>query len=117
MSRWIVVACSFLVLFVSQGMTLGGLQVFDEKLLAHLVKLRSEISLGAFKGGLSIMFATAGILGMLAGWLCDRIGPRKLIFAGLVLLALGNFMYSRVDSLLDIYVISALFGWFSYFAG
>ena len=30
MSRWIVVACSFLVLFVSQGMTLGGLQVFDE---------------------------------------------------------------------------------------
>ena len=111
MSRWIVVACSFLVLFVSQGMTLGGLQVFDEKLLAHLSQTSGqEISLGAFKGGLSIMFATAGILGMLAGWLCDRIGPRKLIFAGLVLLALGNFMYSRVDSLLDIYVISALFG-------
>ena len=109
--RWIVVACSFLVLFVSQGMTLGGLQVFDEKLLAHLSETSGQqISLGAFKGGLSIMFATAGILGMLAGWLCDRIGPRKLIFAGLALLAVGNFMYSRVDSLQDIYVISALFG-------
>jgi len=109
--RWIVVACSFLVLFVSQGMTLGGLQVFDEKLLAHLSETSGQqISLGAFKGGLSIMFATAGILGMLAGWLCDRIGPRKLIFAGLLLLALGNFMYSRVDSLQDIYIISALFG-------
>jgi len=109
--RWIVVACSFLVLFVSQGMTLGGLQVFDEKLLAHLSQTSGQqISLGAFKGGLSIMFVTAGILGMLAGWLCDRIGPRKLILAGLVLLAIGNFMYSRVDSLQDIYVISALFG-------
>jgi MFS family permease len=110
-NRWIVVACAFLVLFLSQGMTIGGLQVFDEKLLAHLSGISGEqISLGAFKGGLSIMFATAGILGMLAGWLCDRIGPRKLILAGLVLLAVGNFMYSRVNSLTDIYVISALFG-------
>jgi len=92
-------------------MTLGGLQVFDEKLMGHLSDISGEqISLGAFKGGLSIMFATAGFLGMLAGWLCDRIGPRKLILAGLLLLGVGNFMYSRVDSLGDIYVISALFG-------
>jgi MFS family permease len=110
-TRWIVVACAFLVLFVSQGMTIGGLQVFDEKLLAHLGEMSGEqISLGAFKGGLSIMFATAGILGMLAGWLCDRVGPRILILAGLALLALGNYLYSGVDSLADIYLISALFG-------
>ncbi len=109
--RWVVVACSFLVLFISQGMTIGGLQVFDEKLLAHLSEVSGEpVSLGAFKGGLSIMFATAGILGMLAGWLCDKVGPRKLIFAGMVLLAVGYFMYPAVDTLTDIYVISALFG-------
>jgi len=110
-NRWVVVACSFLVLFVSQGMTIGGLQVFDEKLLAHLGAVSGEqVSLGAFKGGLSIMFATAGILGMLAGWLCDRVGPSKLILAGLALLAYGNYRYSSVDTLTDIYVISALFG-------
>jgi MFS family permease len=109
--RWVIVACSFLVLFLSQGMTLGGLQVFDEKLLAHLAAESGEpVSLGAFKGGLAIMFATAGILGMLAGWLCDRIGPRKLILTGLALLAVGNYMYSGVDTLNDIYVISALYG-------
>jgi MFS family permease len=109
--RWIVVACSFVVLFMSQGMTLGGLQVFDEKLLAHLAQVSGEpISLGAFKGGLSIMFATAGILGMLAGWLCDKIGPRILILIGLALLAVGNFMYSDVNTLMDVYIISALFG-------
>jgi MFS family permease len=109
--QWVIVACSFLVLFVSQGMTLGGLQVFDEKLLAHLAETSGQaVSLGAFKGGLAIMFATAGILGMLAGWLCDRIGPRKLIFAGLALLAVGNYMFSSVDTLIDIYMISALYG-------
>ena len=54
-ARWVIVGCSFLVLFVSQGMTLGGLQVFDEKLLAHLAEVSGEpVSLGAFKGGLAI---------------------------------------------------------------
>jgi len=109
--RWVVVVCAFVVLFVSQGMTIGGLQVFDERLLAHLSEVSGEqISLGAFKTGLSIMFATAGILGMVAGWLCDRVGPRVLIFAGLALLAVGNFMYSDVQTLMDVYIISALFG-------
>ena len=110
-NRWTIVACSFLVLFISQGMTLGGLQVFDAKLLEHLAAETGEpVSLGAFKGGLSIMFATAGFLGMLAGWLCDRIGAKKLILVGLALLAIGYFQYGTVNSLMDIYVISALFG-------
>ena len=110
-NRWTIVACSFLVLFISQGMTLGGLQVFDAKLLEHLAAETGEpVSLGAFKGGLSIMFATAGFLGMLAGWLCDRIGAKKLILVGLALLAIGYFQYGSVNSLMDIYVISALFG-------
>jgi len=110
-SRWVIVACSFLVLFISQGMTLGGLQVFDAKLLEHLTAVSGEpISLGAFKGGLSIMFATAGILGMLVGWLCDRIGAKKLILVGLALLAVGYFQFSSVNTLMDIYIISALFG-------
>jgi MFS family permease len=109
--RWVIVACAFAVLFISQGMTLGGLQVFDEKLLAHLgEQAGAEISLGAFKGGLSIMFATAGILGMLGGWLCDIIGAKKLLLSGLVLLAVGNFMYSDVNTLTDIYIVSALLG-------
>ncbi|MGI9308078.1 MAG: MFS transporter [Gammaproteobacteria bacterium] len=109
--RWIIVGCAFTVLFISQGMTLGGLQVFDEKLLEHLATTSgSEVSIGAFKGGLSIMFATAGILGMAAGWLCDRIGAKKLVLAGLALLAAGNFWYSGVNSLNDIYIVSALLG-------
>ncbi|MDP6437972.1 MAG: MFS transporter [Gammaproteobacteria bacterium] len=109
--RWVIVACAFAVLFISQGMTLGGLQVFDEKLLAHLgAQTGTEISLGAFKGGLSIMFATAGVLGMLGGWLCDIVGAKKLLLSGLVLLAAGNFMYSDVNTLTDIYIVSALLG-------
>ncbi len=109
--QWVIVVCAFVVLFVSQGMTIGGLQVFDEKLLAHLsANANREIALGEFKLGLSIMFATAGILGMVAGWLVDRIGAKILLVSGLVLLAAGNFAYSRVDTLSDIYLISALYG-------
>jgi len=109
--RWIVVGCSFLVLFVSQGMTLGGLQVFDEKLINHLSEVSGEpISLGAFKGGLSVMFLTAGLFGMVAGVLCDKVGPRKLIFTGLALLAVGNYLYSNVQTLQGVYWISFLYG-------
>ena len=109
--RWIVVGCSFLVLFVSQGMTLGGLQVFDEKLMNHLSEVSGEpVSIGAFKGGLLIMFLTAGLFGMVAGWLCDKVGPRKLIFTGLALLAVGNYLYSDVQTLEHVYWISFLYG-------
>ena len=109
--RWIVVGCSFLVLFVSQGMTLGGLQVFDERLINHLSEVSGEpISLGAFKGGLSVMFLTAGLFGMVAGVLCDNVGPRKLIFSGLALLAVGNYLYSNVQTLQGVYWISFLYG-------
>ncbi|MCP4000031.1 MAG: MFS transporter [Gammaproteobacteria bacterium] len=109
--RWVIVGCSFLVLFVSQGMTLGGLQVFDERLINHLSEVSGEpISLGAFKGGLSVMFLTAGLFGMVAGVLCDKFGPRKLIFTGLALLAVGNYLYSDVQTLQGIYWISFLYG-------
>lgn len=113
--RWIIVACSFLILFVSNGMTLGGITVFDEQLLWALTESmgRGEadrVMLGELKIRDGIMFATAGLLGMGAGWLADRVGVKPLIIVGLALLALGNFGYSRVQSLTDVYLIHTVFG-------
>ena len=109
--RWIIVGCSFLVLFLSQGMTLGGVTVFDEKILAHLSEVAGRpIPLSEFKGGLAVMFLAAALFGILAGWLCDKVGPRVLILAGLALLGVGNFLYSDVNTLQDVYMISALYG-------
>lgn len=104
--RWIIVLCSFLILFVSNGMTLGGITVFDLELLAALSDSTGrEVALGELKVRDGLMFVTAGLLGMVAGWLADKVGVKPLIIAGLALLALGNFAYSRVVSLTDIYLI------------
>jgi MFS family permease len=109
--RWVIVGCSFAVLFLSQGMTLGGVTVFDEKILAHLSEVAGKpIPLSDFKGGLAVMFLAAALFGILAGWLCDKVGPRVLILAGLALLGVGNFLYSDVNTLQDVYMISALYG-------
>jgi MFS family permease len=109
--RWIILVCSFLILFVSNGMTLGGITVFDLELLQALSELEGrDIALGELKVRDGLMFATAGILGMGAGWLADRVGVKPLIIAGLALLALCNFAYSQVDTLGDIYLIHVVFG-------
>ena len=87
--RWIILVCSFLILFVSNGMTLGGITVFDLELLQALSEIEGrDITLGELKVRDGLMFATAGILGMGAGWLADRVGVKPLIIAGLALLAL-----------------------------
>ncbi len=109
--RWIIVLCSFLILFVSNGITLAGVTVFDLDMLAALSESAGrEVTLGELKVRDGLMFLTAGILGVAAGWLADRVGVKPLIITGLALLALANFAYSQVQSLTDIYLIHVVFG-------
>jgi MFS family permease len=109
--RWIILICAFLILFVSNGMTLGGLTVFDLELLRALeTSSGQQVALAELKFRDLIMFVVAGTLGIAGGWLADRIGVKPPFIAGLALLALCNFVYSRVDSLLDIYWIHAGLG-------
>jgi MFS family permease len=109
--RWIIVLCSFLILFVSNGITIGGITVFDLELLQSLSEdAGREVTLGELKIRDALMFGTAGLLGMIAGWLADKVGVKPLIIVGLALLALCNFAYSQVQSLTDIYLIHVVFG-------
>ncbi len=67
--RWIIVLCSFLILFVSNGITLAGVTVFDLDMLAALSESAGrEVTLGELKVRDGLMFLTAGILGVAAGW-------------------------------------------------
>ena len=78
--RWVICACAFLILFVSNGMTLGGMSVFDLELLSALSESTGrEVLLGELKVRDGLMFITAGILGMAAGWLADKVGVKPLI--------------------------------------
>jgi len=109
--RWVICACSFLVLFVSNGMTLGGMAVFDIELMKSLSEITgSEISVTQIKLRDTIMFATASVCGLGAGWLADKVGVKPMIIVGLALLAAGNFLYGSIQSLTNIYWIQASFG-------
>jgi len=109
--RWVICACSFLVLFVSQGMTLGGMAVFDIQLInAISATTGSEVSVSDVKWRDTIMFLAAAVSGLGSGWLADKVGVKPLILVGLAMLAMGNLLYARVELLTDAYWISAGLG-------
>ena len=109
--RWVICAMSFLVMFVGQGMTFGGMAVFDIELMNTLGEsIGREISVAEIKTRDSIMLATAAVFGICAGWLADKVGVKPLILVGLAMLALGNVLYARIESLTDAYMISVGLG-------
>ncbi|MCP4926093.1 MAG: MFS transporter [Gammaproteobacteria bacterium] len=109
--RWVICACSFLVLFVSQGMTLGGMAVFDIQLINTITDVSgTEVSVSDIKWRDTIMFLTAAVSGLGSGWLADKVGVKPLLLVGLAMLAAGNLLYARVDQLVEAYWISAGLG-------
>mgnify|MGYP001102261949 CR=1 FL=1 len=108
---WLIVAAAFVILWLTQGMTLAGLTVFDEVLLDAVRQTAETGDLrGAFKLRDTITMLAAGLLSPVAGALADRIGVRPLMVGGLLILAAGIALYSNVTSLVQIYVIHALLG-------
>jgi MFS family permease len=107
---WIIAVSAGALLLVTNGMTLGGLSVYDEVILGTLQEatgresMRGELNLRAM-----ITFWGSGVLAPIAGAIADRIGVRPLMVVGLVLLAGGYFAYGTINSLGQIYGIHAAF--------
>jgi len=109
--RWVICACAFLILFVSNGMTLGGMAVFDIKLMDAISQASgTTVSVSDIKWRDTIMFLSAAVCGLGAGWLTDKVGVKPLLLTGLAMLAVGNLLYARIDQLTQAYWISAGFG-------
>ncbi len=107
---WIIAVASGVILLVTNGMTLGGLNVFDKPLLEALGDAAGEpISIGALKIRDLITLAVSGLMAPIAGAAADRFGVRPLMLVGAMLLSAGYFLYSSADSLRDIYAIHFLF--------
>ncbi len=91
---WIVIAAFFL-LFMSGGFFLFGIGVF-------FLTLEEEFSAGN-RGLISLALGLAplegAILGPFAGYLVDRFGPRRLMFAGITLLGSGFLLASTAQSM------------------
>jgi MFS family permease len=102
---WGILPPVFLILWVCQALTLAGINVFDAKLLAEL-----QIERGPLKFGDTIQLLVSGALAPVGGWLADRYGVRRVLTAGLLLLAVALFGYSQVDSLGGVYAMRVLMG-------
>jgi MFS family permease len=95
---WIVVAATHAVLVVIFGVAYS--------FAAFFAALEQEFA--ASRGDVSLVFALCGFLyfmvGAFAGQLADRFGPRRVVLAGIVFLALGLAAASRAGSLVALYV-------------
>ena len=94
---WIVGVAGFMITLMSvcvfQG--LGTLLVGLER---HFGWSRTAIS-GAF----ALSRIEGAVLGPIGGFLVDRLGSRRLIFIGYIIMGFGFLLLSRVDSLWQFY--------------
>ncbi len=106
---WVIAVASMTMLWVTNGMVFGGLTVFDEELLGMLGRATGEENLlGQLKFRDAITLIVGGMMAPLAGAIADRVGVRPLMIFGLLLLAVGNFLYSQVSGFSEIYFIHLL---------
>src|SRR3990167_5712996 len=91
---WIVLAGAGLQLL--QGALLG--QAYG----AYAVVLREEFgwSKTLLSGASALREMESGFTGPVQGWLLDRFGPRRVAGAGVIILALGFVLFSRVHTVL-----------------
>jgi len=93
------VAASFIIQAVSVGamFTYG---VFFKDFQADFGWSRAAIS-----GASSLAFLTMGLVGVIAGKLNDRIGPKVIIVASGISLGIGYLLMSRLQALWQLYLI------------
>ena len=109
---WGMAILGCLSLLVSNGMTISGLSVYDEVILNEFGWSRGELKFRDL-----ITLAGAGLLAPFAGIAIDRYGVRRCMFIGWLALLVGYWLYSRVSSLVDLYIVHALFALVLVFCG
>ena len=104
--RWIILAVCFFTITFTNGLTLGGLVVFDRELLDYLSEvtgeevLRQELKLKD-----AITLWSTAVFAFIAGIIINRIGVRALMTSGMLLLSATFYFYAKSDSLTDMYII------------
>ena len=94
---YLVGACVCIILYTGGVVHFGFTAVF-EPIADEFGWSYAQISLASSLRGLEM-----GLLAPLMGILVDRLGPRRLVFAGGILMSLGFLLLSRVSSIATFY--------------
>ena len=80
----------------------------------HIVAYCGDLGFGAARGAemLSLMLACGIASRLISGVICDRIGGVRTLLLGSMLQGLALLMFLPADSLVSLYLVSALFGLF-----
>ena len=80
----------------------------------HIVAYCGDLGYGAARGAqmLSLMLACGIVSRLVSGAICDRIGGLRTLLLGSVLQGIALLLFLPFDSLVSLYVVSALFGLF-----
>jgi predicted MFS family arabinose efflux permease len=80
----------------------------------HIVAYCADLGYGVARGAemLSLMLGFGVISRIVSGWISDRVGGVVTMLLGSVLQTLALILYTVSDSLVSLYVVSALFGLF-----
>ena len=95
---WWIVATSAILCFFAGGTFFYGFTVFFNP-IRQTFRWTAAITSVAFV----LQRLEMGVLGPLAGFLVDRVGPRKLMLSGWGLIGLGFLLMSRINSLWEFY--------------
>ncbi len=102
---WGIVLPAFVVIWITNALTLAGIAVFDRAILDELALTR-----GALKFGDTLQLLASAALAPVGGWIADRYGVRPAMVAGALLLAGGLYAYSLIDSLTQLYLLRIVLG-------
>ena len=100
---WYLVGACVLITLYTGGVIHFGFTAVFEPIAEEFGWGYAQISLASSLRGLEM-----GLLAPLMGLLVDRVGPRKLIFTGSILISLGFLLLSQVSSIAAFYGAFAL---------
>jgi sugar phosphate permease len=95
---WWVVFGSGAIVFIAAGTFFYGFSAIFDSLVEEFGWSHAAVSLG-----FSMRTEVGGIFAPLVGYMVDRVGPRKLLTAGVIAVGLGFLWMSRIDSLWSFY--------------
>jgi len=101
--KWWLVIAGCVTHAVNTGFSYFGMSAFFPSFEREFGWSRTAIS-GAF----SLARVESGLLGPIEGYFVDRVGPRRIMYVGIVICAAGFFALSFVDSLPMLYAAIVL---------